>query len=216
MKIIKGKNIIERKEILIPSNFVKTIIEFGSGDGKELYKLARENPKNFHIGIEPNEKALEKVTKQIYKKPAKGGLENIIFLKASVQQVDSSLFHSADEVFVSFPWGSLLEGIVKADPEVIFGIKNVLKNGAIASFTLAYDDKYEENYLKERQMPKLNLEFLETTFAAKLKEFGLTLKLARLMQDGEKKNIKSSWGKKILEKRDREVYEVILQNSGYN
>jgi tRNA G46 methylase TrmB len=37
------------------------IIDLGTGDGRFVYQSARQNPKKFYIGIDPNVRPLQKI-----------------------------------------------------------------------------------------------------------------------------------------------------------
>ncbi|MFY9555380.1 MAG: methyltransferase domain-containing protein, partial [Blastocatellia bacterium] len=82
------------------------VIDIGTGDGLFVYQCARENPNKFFIGIDANPRPLEKVSEKIHRKPAKGGLTNVLFLQAGVEDLPSELDEVADEVHIHFPWGS--------------------------------------------------------------------------------------------------------------
>jgi tRNA G46 methylase TrmB len=47
------------------------VIDIGTGDGRFVYQSARQNPKKFYIGIDPNVRPLEKISEKIYRKPSK-------------------------------------------------------------------------------------------------------------------------------------------------
>ena len=83
------------------------MIDIGTGDGLFVYECARANPNKFYIGIDPNPRPLEKVSKKIHRNPAKGGLPNVLFLQAAIEDLPSELDEVADELHIHFPWGSL-------------------------------------------------------------------------------------------------------------
>jgi 16S rRNA (adenine(1408)-N(1))-methyltransferase len=61
------------------------IVDIGTGDGRFVYQSARENPRKFYIGIDPNVRPLEKISEKIYRKPAKGGATNALFDQAALE-----------------------------------------------------------------------------------------------------------------------------------
>src|SRR5262245_25665122 len=82
------------------------IIDIGTGDGLFVYQSAKRNPDKFYIGIDASAAALEKISEKIHRKPAKGGLPNVLFIQASVEDLPSELDGAADEIHIHFPWGS--------------------------------------------------------------------------------------------------------------
>ena len=63
LRLIQGKNIgtitlLSFKDMI--QGFENIVIDIGTGDGKFVYQSAKSNKSNFYIGIDPNQKALEK------------------------------------------------------------------------------------------------------------------------------------------------------------
>ena len=67
------------------------IIDIGTGDGRFVYQSARQNPTKFYIGIDPNTRPLEKISEKIYRKPAKGGAGNVLFIQAAIEDLPAEL-----------------------------------------------------------------------------------------------------------------------------
>src|SRR5205823_12834946 len=59
------------------------IVDIGTGDGRFVSRCARENRSKFYIGIDANAKPLEKISMKATRKPAKGGLANLLFIQAA-------------------------------------------------------------------------------------------------------------------------------------
>ena len=56
-------------------------MDVGTGDGLFVYNSARRNPDRLFIGIDANSRPLQKISERIHRKPAKGGLPNVLFLQ---------------------------------------------------------------------------------------------------------------------------------------
>jgi 16S rRNA (adenine(1408)-N(1))-methyltransferase len=91
------------------------IVDIGTGDGEFVYKIAKENPDRFIIGIEPHHQGLEKISARVYKKPARGGLKNALFILSNIEEMPAELDGIANQVFINFPWAGLLKGLLLAD-----------------------------------------------------------------------------------------------------
>lgn len=208
INIIKGKKILQTKSIdFIPDN-TYTIVDIGCGDGKLIYEIAKNNPDYFCIGIDPNFKGLEDISKKTYRKPEKGGLKNLIFIHSGVETLPAELANIANEVQINFPWGSLLQGVILAEKSVIDNIKMIAEDNARLVIYTTYDDKFEENYRKERELPELTIEYINTVMNDSLSDFGIKLTEARLLDEDEKSELSSTWAKKILSARNRDVFLI--------
>ena len=63
-------------------------------------------------------------------RPSRGGLPNALFVVAAVEALPAELEGVADLVTVHFPWGSLLRGLLGADPATMSSLTRVLRPGA--------------------------------------------------------------------------------------
>jgi 16S rRNA (adenine(1408)-N(1))-methyltransferase len=66
-------------------------LDIGTGDGLFVYRSARSHPTQFFVGIDPNTRPLQKISQKIYRKPAKGGAPNALFIQASVENLPEEL-----------------------------------------------------------------------------------------------------------------------------
>ena len=71
----------------MPSTGEGIVIDIGTGDGRFVSAAARANPNKFFIGIDANTKPLEKPSMKATRKPAKGGLPNVLFVQATVEDL---------------------------------------------------------------------------------------------------------------------------------
>ena len=70
-------------------------------------------------------------------KPGRGGLANALFVVAAAEALPPELDGLADLVAVYFPWGSLLRGLLDADPALMTGLTRVMRPGAVLSMLLS-------------------------------------------------------------------------------
>ena len=91
------------------------VVDIGTGDGRFVCELAKDNPDKFIIGIDSSKENLRKYSSKILKKPSRGGLKNILYIWASVSDLPRDLIGVANQVFINFPWGELLKGILTVD-----------------------------------------------------------------------------------------------------
>jgi 16S rRNA (adenine(1408)-N(1))-methyltransferase len=79
------------------------VVDIETGDGRFVSVLARQNPRQFYIGIDANAKSLEKISMKATGKPSKGGLPNVLFVQAAVENLPEELNEIADEIHIHFP-----------------------------------------------------------------------------------------------------------------
>lgn len=112
------------------SKFREVIVDVGTGDGRWAYRMARAHPERFCLGIDANAAGLRDVSFRATRKPSRGGVSNVWFIRAAVETLPAGLERLADHVTIFYPWRRLLEGILKPDPAVIRPIGLLGKPGA--------------------------------------------------------------------------------------
>jgi len=63
----------------------------GTGDGRFVLDRARANPEAFHIAIDPVASAMAEVSRRAAAKPERGGVENSLFVHASLETLPCAL-----------------------------------------------------------------------------------------------------------------------------
>jgi 16S rRNA (adenine(1408)-N(1))-methyltransferase len=101
-------------------------IDIGTGDGRSVLVAAAREPTNLALGLDANAAAMVEASRRAARPPRKGGLPNAAFILASAESPPFELEAQAELVTVRFPWGSLLRGVVGADPTVAAGIAGLV------------------------------------------------------------------------------------------
>jgi len=109
-----------------------------------VLQRARREPTTLAIGLDPVASVMADASARAARRADRGGLPNALFVVASVEQLPPELTNRADEVTVTLPWGSLLDGIVAAEPEVLGSMAALLRPGGrldIVVSTVARDGR---------------------------------------------------------------------------
>ena len=105
-------------------------MDVGTGDGRFVLGRARSEPAGFHIGFDPVAEAMAEASRRAAAKPARGGLENAMFVQAGLETLGDALNGLADRLTVNFPWGSLLRAVALPDPAQLTRLAALAKPGA--------------------------------------------------------------------------------------
>jgi 16S rRNA (adenine(1408)-N(1))-methyltransferase len=106
------------------------MVDLGTGDGRSVLHAARRDPDAFVIGIDADAPSMRDTSRKAARRPDKGGVPNAMFVVGSVGSLPVELEAVADDVRVTFPWGSLLRGVLGVDAAALGGIARVAKVGA--------------------------------------------------------------------------------------
>lgn len=194
------------------SVFDKTIVDLGTGDGRFVYKNAKNNPQHLYIGIDPSEKLLQEYSK----KSNKDRLKNTLFIRASVEMIPGELKAVADELYINFPWGSLLGGIVNTKKRVIRNIVFMLSEQSKLTIVFGYSPNAEPSETDRLNLEKINRDAIKMEVVPELEKRGLELVKLEELEKEELGNIESTWGKKLEFGQDRPVFRLVLKKESQN
>lgn len=131
-----------------------------------------------------------------WRKAARSGLPNALFVLAAAERLPAELVGVADLVTVHFPWGSLLRGIREADPCVIGNLAAVARPGAELRLLLSVAPRDGLPPFDAGDVRRL---------ADPYRSLGLDLLEARPASAREIADTRSSWAKRLQAAERREV-----------
>jgi 16S rRNA (adenine(1408)-N(1))-methyltransferase len=102
------------------------IVDLGTGDGRAVLARARSEPRALVIGIDASAAAMAEASRRASRR---GPTNALFFAEGAERLADSPLAGGADLLTISFPWGSLLRGLVGLEPASLAGAAAVLRLG---------------------------------------------------------------------------------------
>lgn len=210
MKILFGKQQkkIETGELTerIQGHF-PVHIDVGTGSGRLVLKRSCKDPGGFYIGIDPSADSMLENSVKAVKLNKKTGLDNLMFVIASIELIPDGLAETADTVSVILPWGSLRDGIVKADFQVLSNLRKLGKPGSALEILVGYDESKEPREMEKRLLPELSREY----FSALVPVYGnagINIHGIKVLRNDELKMIESDWAKRLAYGGARSMYRL--------
>lgn len=185
------------------------IIDIGTGDGFFVYECARQNPTKFCIGIDANTRALEKISEKIHRKPAKGGLPNVLFLQAAVEDLPSELDGVADEVHIHFPWGSLLGAVATGSEPILRNLRRICAADALLEILIGFDPVRDASELKRLEILSLSVEYIDSFLTPRYEESGFEIIERGVLPQSEWASVQTSWARRLKGRTDRSLTYII-------
>lgn len=173
------------------------MIDIGTGDGSFVYESARRNPNKFFIGIDASAKPLEKVSEKIHRSPRKGGAPNVLFVEAAVENLPEELDGVADEVYVQFPWGSLLRAVAAGDTKVLRGIRRICAPGAALGVVVSLDPARDAAEMRRLSLPAMSLDHIDRVLAPRYREAGFEIRERAELDRWNPSGLGSSWARRL-------------------
>ena len=103
--------------------YSRILLDLGTGDGRYVRYEAEGHPHWFVIGIDPCRENLHE--------HSRAKLPNMLFVIAGAQDLPCELSGLISRVTINFPWGSLLNSLLTADPALMDGLARLA--GPVAS-----------------------------------------------------------------------------------
>lgn len=186
-------------------------MDIGTGDGRFVYESARESPEKFFIGIDPNTKPLEKISMKATRKPAKGGVANVLFIRAAIEELPPELDNTADEIHIHFPWGSLLGAIAAGDERILGSLHRISAPGCLLEVVIGLDPERDRQELERLGISNFSLDYVRTTLATRYDAARLEVKEAGVLEKNEWTRLHSSWARRLSSNDAREVVYFIAE-----
>ena len=187
------------------------MIDIGTGDGLFVYSCAQKNPQKFYIGIDANARPLEKVSEKIHRKPGKGGLPNVLFVQAAVEDLPSELDGVANEVHVHFPWGSLLGAVATGDSVVLGNLRRVCASGAWLEVIIGNDPERDRAEMERLGLPSPSISYVDSVLTPIYREAGFEVIERGVLTESEWEKVETSWAKRLRGNVNRSVFYIIAQ-----
>jgi len=209
LRALNGKNIrIVDDPAKLIENFERVVVDVGTGDGRFTYAQAGKNPDIFYIGTDPVAENMFEYASKSAQKPAKGGLTNVLYVVAAVEDMPNELSNVADKIYVTLPWGSLLEGIIKGNQHILENLANIAKRQAEFEFCFTYDVLHESTEITKRELPIITMDYLNDGLAESYAACGFKIEKVNMLTEKELRLYPTTWAKRLGFGRMREVFVV--------
>ena len=148
---VVGKQLTELEDNWFKTASIETekvLIDLGTGDGRFVLDMARENADFLCIGIDAAIENMTKTSRVAAAKPKKGGVPNAFFLRGAAENLPGPFSGQIDFVSINYPWGSLMKIVSVPDVDEIKKIRQVCKPDAELSIFLNYSVFEDDDYLE--------------------------------------------------------------------
>jgi 16S rRNA (adenine(1408)-N(1))-methyltransferase len=210
VRVLEGTRVAEvtreRIDALLAGR--RVVVDVGTGDGRFVYETARRDKDALYVGIDPDAGAMAEYAYRAARKPARGGIENALYVVAALEQLPPELAGAADVVHVNFPWAGLLRAVIRPEPEALAGLVRLLRPGGQIEIVLCYDAQHDKAALRGETLPPLDGQYIEDVMRPAYAAAGLAIEESRQLSREEALAIASTWGRRLLHGRPRDVFWV--------
>jgi 16S rRNA (adenine(1408)-N(1))-methyltransferase len=211
VRILQGKKTVE-----VPPETVREllrcerqiVIDIGTGDGRWPYEKARADAASLYFGLDPDAAAMAEYAFRASRKPARGGVENVVYVVASLEALPPELAGRASLVRVNYPWSGLLRGLLLPQSAALSGLRGLMADGGALELVFTYDASHDSAALDGASLPSLDERYIEETLRPAYRDAGLEIAQVQRLSREEALAIPATWGRRLLHGRERDVYFV--------
>ena len=160
-------------------------LDIGTGDGRFVLHTAQANPRRFVIGLDACRENLRDASRR--------APDNALFVIANACAMPLELRGIASHITINFPWGSLLTGLLDADPALLSGLM------AVALPSTIVDVRLNGGALAEAGWP---LDAGAAQIREVLAAHGLRMKRPVTLDSGDLRAYPTTWAKRLAYGRD--------------
>jgi 16S rRNA (adenine(1408)-N(1))-methyltransferase len=195
----------------LPRTGEGVVIDIGTGDGLFVYECARANPNKFYIGIDANARPLEKVSEKIHRNPGKGGLPNVLFLQAAIEDLPSELDEVADEVHIHFPWGSLLRVVAAGDETGLHNLRRICAPEGVLEIIMGLDPERDRSETERLGLKLLSTDYVDQELNSRYRAAGFEILERGVLPQSERATLQTSWAKRLRANEGRTLIYIIAR-----
>jgi 16S rRNA (adenine(1408)-N(1))-methyltransferase len=184
------------------ASYATVAVDVGTGDGRFPYQLASDDSQRLAIGIDALAEPMGDRAATAARKPARGGRPNLVYVHAAVEALPDELSGVADEVYVQLPWGALLEGIVRANGDVLDGLAALCRPGARVSVTLNGEIWEESTPVRYEALPAPTPDYVADVVAPGFRAVGIDVGAAHYAGATDAQALPTTWARRLGHARE--------------
>lgn len=189
------------------ASFREVWLDLGTGDGVFVYDAARRHPDVLVIGLDTNRENLREYSAKVRRKPARGGLGNALYVIGAAEQLPSELDGAAARVFVNFPWGALLRGLVTPDPALLTAIRRAARPDARLSILLNFTVFADETLAETLALPAVTPDYVARVLAPAYAAAGIAIAEVKVLGP-HGVPYRTEWGQRLTVAASRETLQL--------
>ena len=146
--------------------------------------------------------------RDISTRAARAGLTNLIFVRASIEDLPAELAGVADQVTVILPWGSLLAAFARPVVPLLHNVRRLCAPEAALTVVLGVDPQRDRAEVLRLGLPALDAAHFAGALTAGYADAGFTVTSVRALASEDLARWASSWAKRLAFGRPRPVFQI--------
>lgn len=169
-------------------------------------------PGRLLIASDANPSALEEIAWRAGRKPARGGVSNLLCIAEPLDVLANQLGAVADRITVILPWGSLLRAVALPEIVSLGNIARLCLPNAAVEIVISYDqhDAREGAPLGIARLDEQSIAALQQPYA----RAGLEITAAESIPHQQLAGYETTWARRLTYGRQRDVWRIRARHTG--
>ncbi len=131
-----------------------------------------------------------------------------MLVQAAVEDLPAEFKHTASEIYINFPWGSLFHAVATGDAAILISLKDILLPGGTLAITIGVDPIRDKAEMERLGIPELSLAYIDSELRSAYASAGLKLIERGEISEYEWSRIETSWARKLAGNAGRRVFRL--------
>ncbi|HSK98676.1 MAG TPA: hypothetical protein VK891_18760, partial [Euzebyales bacterium] len=178
MRVVEGRKLVDmdgQAFARLAGRHERVVVDLGTGDGLFAYRRAVSDPATLYVGCDAIADNMVPVSQRSRRNAARGGVDNLLLVVASVEQPPDELRGVAAQVSCVLPWGRLMAGLVTGEDEVLRGVRAIAQPGAPVLVYLNVGVWDRDTPLHVQDLPTVTPEHIEEVLVPAYRRAGIRL-----------------------------------------
>jgi 16S rRNA (adenine(1408)-N(1))-methyltransferase len=138
-------------------------------------------------------------------------LPNILFAQSAVETLPDELEGVANEVYINFPWGSLLRAVAMGDESVLGELRRICAPNASLRIVVGVDDERDRTEMARLGLPPLSADYVKATLVAKYRKAGFEIIETVSLPPAALPELHTSWARRLQRGSNRSFIRIVAR-----
>lgn len=131
-----------------------------------------------------------------------------MYVQAAVEALPTELDGVAGEIYVNFPWGSLLRAVAAGDARVLYNLRRICAPGADLKVLFTIDAERDRSEIERLGLPVFDDQYLNAVLPGRYAMAGFSITKAETLSTIPAE-LQTSWGKRLRVGSGRKIIHIL-------
>jgi 16S rRNA (adenine(1408)-N(1))-methyltransferase len=169
--------------------------------------MARHASDRLFIGIDANAAGLQELSGRAFR----ARQQNLLFVRAAIENLPPELTGLADQVSVVLPWGSLLAAVARPSVSLIGSIRGLCQPDAQLTVIFGIDPNHDRSEIERLGLARIGCDDFGGQLASGYGDAGFCIDSLRTLHAEELARWPSTWAKRLARGPSRSIWKLALR-----